>query len=924
MKTITNIWIAALTSLGTVPAQDVKLDSDTLAKAVVIEETEHDLQKAIELYRSIANSARTHPAVVTKANLRLGRALAKLGKKAEAAEAIAKAAKGIGPAAAQAQRLQGSSGVQDDKVMQLIGEMRKRGPGGPSTYSQELVWMGRSAAPMLIRIVDAESVDMTFVSKAALTLYNIGGPDVENWLERARTSYDVLKRRALIRMVLGEGVGGAVRAKVAAFVADKKSSVRVDTLKYHADDVPVATIVELLSDPAPEVREKVWKLLTMSSTMRRISEGPVVLREKVLDAIEKAESYVSHTYLKGAYSVLYSAGLLRDRPSRKLWFRALALPENLGAGGLRIDTNRLQANAHLEDVRLAVRTLGPVDLQAGAGTSRQRYLAEAAVALMKSWNKDAASVLLELFKGGYCDIAEPSLRIMLFQSASNEDWKTILDGFDKHLVASDIIEAAPANSTTFERLLPWVQNHLADSAISERDMGLVYAACKKLARVGTKESSRWIMGFMKSGLDHLPAVKVGRLERSTLLARLILGVTSSVGEDAEAMMGLVLAGGFGAKPISPSSRQSLVLELIRRKSEEAPAAVKIYFEGYKASDYRKKVSVVKFLHSHPRGPKLEGTPFEAAVIRAALESGSSDAWDEVWELQKKVGPKSPGGHSPFPMAVVCEFFEQAPTLIAMKLTDAIGRYRGEFVAPTLRKMLKHKEKRVRAHAVRWVPELMTIDAEMQAVLIGMLEDPSSTVVMRVVGVLQSYVASDKEVGRAIRGLLKNKSSSVRAGAILTLAKVDAEGSASLIEPLLTDEGEYVRRVACQFFERCLDRKYAPALIKSLKDSDEEVRKAAQKTLEAIRFYDQEKSRWERILGSTGLGSDPTEALVKQAQSKEQRIRIAAVRSLGTLGKAEVLPFLISLMQDADSEVAKAAELAVERINSTPRKPAERK
>ena len=49
------------------------------------------------------------------------------------------------------------------------------------------------------------------------------------------------------------------------------------------------------------------------------------------------------------------------------------------------------------------------------------------------------------------------------------------------------------------------------------------------------------------------------------------------------------------------------------------------------------------------------------------------------------------------------------------------------------------------------------------------------------------------------------------------------------------------------------------------------------------------------------------------------IRLAAIASLGTLGEAETLPFLVKLIGDDDAGIARAAKDSVRRINEAAKK-----
>ena len=64
-------------------------------------------------------------------------------------------------------------------------------------------------------------------------------------------------------------------------------------------------------------------------------------------------------------------------------------------------------------------------------------------------------------------------------------------------------------------------------------------------------------------------------------------------------------------------------------------------------------------------------------------------------------------------------------------------------------------------------------------------------------------------------------------------------------------------------------------------------------------------------------SSAAAALIDQAKpaNNDKATRLLAIRSLGTLGAAEALPFLIAWTKDDDAEIAKAALEATTAINN---------
>ena len=122
-----------------------------------------------------------------------------------------------------------------------------------------------------------------------------------------------------------------------------------------------------------------------------------------------------------------------------------------------------------------------------------------------------------------------------------------------------------------------------------------------------------------------------------------------------------------------------------------------------------------------------------------------------------------------------------------------------------------------------------------------------------------------------------------------------------------------------------DMRAVPFLLEALKDENATVRKAAEEELKSIRFYNEQKQLWTRLMNGTDLtAASAAEALVKQATDGKKDVRLTAIQSLGTLGKVETLPFLVKLMGDEDPDIRKAAKAAADRINTAKAKAGGRK
>ncbi|MDO8348870.1 MAG: DegT/DnrJ/EryC1/StrS family aminotransferase, partial [Planctomycetota bacterium] len=170
-------------------------------------------------------------------------------------------------------------------------------------------------------------------------------------------------------------------------------------------------------------------------------------------------------------------------------------------------------------------------------------------------------------------------------------------------------------------------------------------------------------------------------------------------------------------------------------------------------------------------------------------------------------------------------------------------------------------------------------------------------------------------------LLRHGESPVHEWAITMLAGHFGASAAALVLPFTKSPNEEVRLEASRFLGSVVSKDAVPELIALLRDPDERVRTAASDALTRIRFYHEQQAHWDRVL--KGLDASPASAaekLLLQAKPGAPREqRLLAITSLGTLGVPEALPFLIEWTTDPDAELAGAAKAAITQIHLNPRK-----
>jgi HEAT repeat protein len=117
--------------------------------------------------------------------------------------------------------------------------------------------------------------------------------------------------------------------------------------------------------------------------------------------------------------------------------------------------------------------------------------------------------------------------------------------------------------------------------------------------------------------------------------------------------------------------------------------------------------------------------------------------------------------------------------------------------------------------------------------------------------------------------------------------------------------------------RTMDTRLVPMLLRDLRSDNPEYRTAARAALDAIEYYTQQERRWQKLVAAGGVeAKDPAEALLHQAREAKGELRLLAIESLGTLGKPEVLPFLIDMLgTETDDTVKVQLRASITRINA---------
>jgi hypothetical protein len=230
----------------------------------------------------------------------------------------------------------------------------------------------------------------------------------------------------------------------------------------------------------------------------------------------------------------------------------------------------------------------------------------------------------------------------------------------------------------------------------------------------------------------------------------------------------------------------------------------------------------------------------------------------------------------------------------------------------------------------WLESALEVPAQRYHLLDAMTKEELQTRLPA----LRRWAAGGNHAGAALDALLRagepvdvaaaigSEDPTVRRWAFQRVVQGKAEVPPAAMVPFLDKQSSnWTRLEAAKYFGKNLATEAVPGLIALLRDEAPTVREAAEQALTRIRFYHEQQYHWDRVL--RGLDASPASAMEKlllQARPDAPKAqRLLAIPSLGSLGKAEALPFLIDWSNETDAEIATAAKAAITRIHLEPRR-----
>lgn len=940
----TALWLGRALLLGILvasPHARAQSPKELLEKARLAEVAEGNPRKAASLYRQVTTAGGS-PDLMSEAFYRLGLCLRKTSPQ-DAREAFSRAVAAGGAAANDAQAALGGS--QEDprrlkaRVLQALKALRLGKDRAKAGY-RELRWIGKAGVPYVIQAAKNEQIDLEFVANAVQVLIDIGGEEVARFVRETRASPDVLQRRAMIKGISRASGGDEdpVRRELIQFLEDPDPTARQEALPAVWSRLTKAERRELLNHDLPAFRRRalVRLLDRYQSWIYSPSTAPKAALAEIRTLVPHLKKLLERT--RGSKDampvpVLAVAALTGDG-------RAM-LCDHLAKGAYATGAHSLRAtvfpgNAPLDPPVSADRLAAAQRAQGDAtALAVHRMLRRLVARSLWSWNSEATLVVAQLATAGYED-SENLSRWLATRAA--------------HTHAADVIAALPALAKPEPVIKSLGRMDLDASVLPTLKRSIAAIVAQKSPRLGAGrflwiadrargDVSTWLMEVTQMSPE-LEADGYAMLRRR------------NDPRTIEYLLTLLTRDASTPGALHPRSRNLTLLRLSELRAEKVaamwPTAYEkglepAYFDfkprdGYPASLVEEwgKIGtqlrgIAGLVRLQMAGRSCLPASTVARIIDACVKTDVPQIWEDLHALidflpralkSPQAGPNGEGSVLSDEIAsVICRHVLSIPGSTkrrdaATNLLDALEVGGGPRFRAFLAACLRCHDAAVRYGTLSGYRKFV-MEKPHRALLVERITDSAPRVARLALQLTRQL--RDPELAKAVHPLTEQANSDLRIDAIHTLSEILPDRATEYTLTLLRDPSSTARRLGCLRSRLVLDDKLVPELMKLLRDPNAKLRDEAKKSLQAIRFYREEKARWDRYFNGADLGGTSAAlALLGQASAGNPRdVRLAAIASLGTLGVPETLPTLIKYMTGKDEGIAAAARAAVAKINARP-------
>ena len=908
---LTTMFLAAVLATSAQPslAQD-PANQAALARARVALEVEQDYAKA-ERELTALLAAVKDGSLRAQATLLLARVRRDLGRDDEAKVLVEEALRLDPQLEDQAKALRQAALPRKDLDARIASEVERLFAGATkeaSTAYENLLWLGADAQPTLFEILKSRVGDLTQFKTLLRIVLQGGGPVGVSAIEAYRTHEDPTLRRALIEEA-GNYLQPELAKAIEVMFSDRDARVRalaVEKLpqwRWNFDHVVTA-----LHDGDPAVRDATvnWIGRALEHALDTHDEERFAALMERVDLLTAAEdsSFRSRFVSRFVDAPDWQTTVFRHTLGRRWvvkrseWFQRIDLSNYGSRVGLYQGASTFELFDGAFDregdadgrVRLWIALLAERTLPAPSVDNLEQWLKLAEAYPTYNWG--------ELVRGA-------------FQPENAKLWMSKL-----HI----LVQGTHLHAIPFDRAGEQWSSEITKIAIDQAD---------RLADV--------------NGVDHLIRYLALRGTPSAILDadlffrdadRWTLGMTGLLNRshiDAAAAR-FTLDHEPQNVPSSYTGRNMLLAVATRGGATDLREVYgRAYTRGLSHSGYPSK-SLTKeanpprrglgwLLQPHPQPLARKHDPREVAqIIRHCIlrtrEAKRAEA--DVWQdLQASLQNEDAHFDNAILECIVSDIDEHPENILAYGTLDTlIGRYPNYEPARLVADRLLRSDKTRRAFSAKCERRSSYCEAiRQQLPAIVQQATNSDDTELQWATLTLGQTGGDANLS-ALVDLLQHEASVVRRLAVNALALQPKSEQVLAIFDLVSDPDVATRQriaIASQHISRL---EIAPKLLVLLEDTNASIRKDAQQSLEALRFLDSQRSHWKTWLAKRGAPSASV-VLLQQAQdeARSKEGRLAAIRSLGILGDAEALPFLIDLLESSDEAVRSAAKAAVDRLQA---------
>jgi HEAT repeat protein len=908
-----------------------------LEKAKLLRRMGNDLPRAANLLRGVAQNPKTSAELRSTALYNLALCLSAMKQEKAANEALQQAAAGQGADANKAkQLLQGSGAVNESALAQSVHRAIDGHLRGDSNARKDLEWLGRAAVPQLVDATQTYRYDRDKMRRIVEMILRLGGTEAESFLSDVAKSEDLLFRRAVAQGLYSRNVDPKLIAEMRKFLDDSDAAIRAEALGALVSTFSDEELLNKMQSartlqeygeamqwlvnrtptlPLPQARQMARRL--SESILERWSSATERDRNTLL-MLSKQMSFLSHAF----YSV----------PGRRLILSQVEHPHGIRVPSQDWFSTDVEKGLPIEQILSAAKKMGPQSTESVRRDRRQEMILALALAERGRPKTELLPLVLELAKLNYDYVARRSM-----EQPALDEWLLDLATPD-HLprVAELLLSFQDPKRTLglmsrregFDACTPALLEITEQLAEAEKRGSL-----DKRRKNVLRDLPRYLLlsGDRNALQPLLVMAKQGKISRD----RLVDGLLSWKDEEANNTLAeLVLEPKLGS-----NSRSEALIALLEadpdRYATLLPKSVPLGFRSRSTKDGERKKLFMQggpFIHLW-----VSDAERSDLWIPAIAEERLVEIFDAIAGMIEEDAPKEsrlsitndlsalltnyPNRQVRIPDGMLNRLARMLP-----KLTDAGAL---DQLRNTILNHLRNYEDRIPesyAEGVRQMIESPAIEMKSAGLYHARRGALAERVLPQVLAcfrhenrqIWNTAYSSAAESGEdaafeALRKELSSPDPQRRSAALSELTQHFRDRAPALVVPLLEDEDRSVRLTATKSAGTLFIKQAVPQLLRLMSDSSSGIRKAAKESLDKIRYYHEQVAHWQKWLDGTGTGaSTPAEALIQQAQKgKTKEIRLLAIRSLGTLADPTTLPFLISLLENEDAELATAARKAVE-------------